>query len=66
MLNQIVKKNKKETKVYKSLYEVKDTYLPNAELEFLECKDDELSRDAFMKMLNKVVRPVQGQPAKEK
>jgi two-component SAPR family response regulator len=66
MSNQTSRKSKKENRVYKSLYEVKDKYLPNAELEFLESKDDDLSREAFMKMFNKVTRPVQAQPAREK
>ena len=66
MSNQTSKKNKREIRVYKSLYEVKDRYLPNADLGFLEGKDDELSREAFMKILDKVARPVQAQPARGK
>ncbi len=41
------------------MYEVKDKYLPNATLEFLEGTDDDLSREAFMLMLRKIARPLE-------
>ena len=66
MLKAVNKKEKKDKKVYKSLYEVKDKYLPNADLEFLESRDDEFSRETFMQMLRKVVRPQKKQDAEEK
>jgi hypothetical protein len=36
-------------KVYKSLYEVKDAYFPNANLEFLEAKDVSIFSDYIAK-----------------
>ncbi len=59
------KANKREKKVYKSLYEVKDKYLPVPSLEFLEGKNNEFSRDTFMQILKKVARPVKKQVEKE-
>lgn len=66
MQNQTSKKDKKRGRVYRSLYEVKDKYLPSVDLKFLESQDDDLSREAFMQILNKVARPVQGKSAREK
>jgi hypothetical protein len=60
------KVNKKGSKVYKSLYEVKDKYLPNASLEFLEGKNNECTSDTFMRILEKVIHPDITQPAQEK
>jgi hypothetical protein len=59
-------KKKEEKKVFKSLYEVKDRYLPHPDLEFLEGKDTDLTREAFMQTLKKVAHPVQAQPCEEK
>jgi hypothetical protein len=51
MINQTNQEKKNNTTIYKSLYLVKDKFLPNADLEFLECKDDELNQEALLKML---------------
>lgn len=59
-------KNHKNKKVYKSLYEVKDRFLPNASLDYLESKDNEFTRDALMQMIKKVTHPVQTQSAQKK
>jgi hypothetical protein len=55
----------KKNKVFKSLYEVKDKYFPHADLEFLESRENDLSREAFTQMLKKIVRPIK-QVAEEK
>lgn len=65
MSRQISGKDREVKKVYKSLYEVKDKYLPNTDLDFLECNDDEISREAFLKMIEKAVRPNHAQGSKK-
>lgn len=47
------------------MYEVKEKYFPNADLEYLECKGDELSQEALTKMLSKIGHPISNQPTKE-
>ena len=58
-------KNKKENRVFKSLNEVRKTYFPKKDLEFLEGNTD-LTQDAFMKILQQISRPVEDQDEKEK
>lgn len=48
--------NQKKGRTFKSLNEVKNTYFPNKKLEFLEGETD-LTREAFMKILQQVARP---------
>lgn len=57
MSSEMSQTDKKDNKIYKSLYKVKDRYLPNADLEFLESNDDDLLRESFMQMLKKVACP---------
>jgi len=59
MSQTVTETKKKVSKIYKSLYEVKEKYLPNADLEFLEGKDGELSQEVFLKMLKKNKRITQ-------
>jgi predicted ATP-dependent Lon-type protease len=66
MNNKNKAKNRRTTKTFKSLYEVKNTYIPNKDLKFLEGQDEEFTRDTFMKILAKVARPMQPQSAQEK
>ena len=55
MTSQTIKKRK--NKIYKSLIEVKDVYLPKVDLEFLECEDNDQVHEAFLKMLNNYAFP---------
>ena len=59
-------KNKSGKKIYKSLYEVKDKYLPHADIEFLESKDDDVSREAFIQALKRYTGPDQVQSCEKK
>ncbi len=64
----MISKEKKGTdkKVYKSLYDVKNKYLPHADLEFLERKDDDITQEAFIQALRKITRPTQTQSCDNK
>jgi hypothetical protein len=51
MLKEIEEKEIKHT--YKSLYDVKDTFLPNIDLNFLECDEIDVFHNEFMKSQKK-------------